>query len=59
MASFIAIALVGAILYWVYSNVSGLLRNIAAAKRSGLPYVVARRSKSRAAASSSNLVDSH
>ncbi|KAA8569168.1 hypothetical protein EYC84_000837 [Monilinia fructicola] len=27
-------------IYWIYSNILGLKRNIAAAKRSGLPYVI-------------------
>ncbi|EMR87512.1 hypothetical protein ACHAPC_002532 [Botrytis cinerea] len=27
-------------IYWVYSNIAGLQKNIAAAKRSGLPYVI-------------------
>lgn len=31
-------------IYWVYSNIAGLQKNIAAAKRSGLPYVIARES---------------
>lgn len=36
-------ALIGAVIaYGVYSYVSGLQRNIAEAKKSGLPYVVSR-----------------
>ncbi|TVY78334.1 Cytochrome P450 4c21 [Lachnellula suecica] len=35
-----AVALVGLGLWLVYTNVSSLLKNIAAAKRSGLPYIV-------------------
>ncbi|TVY93778.1 Cytochrome P450 [Lachnellula willkommii] len=35
-----AIALIGLGIWSVYSNISGLLRNIAAAKRSGLPWTV-------------------
>jgi hypothetical protein len=34
-------------IYWAYSNISSLRRNIAAAKRSGLPYVVTRQSSTR------------
>ncbi|KAK0106956.1 hypothetical protein ONS95_003671 [Cadophora gregata] len=41
MASTIALAIAGLAFYWIYSNVTGLYRNIAAAKRSGLPYIVA------------------
>ncbi|KAL2073765.1 hypothetical protein VTL71DRAFT_11091 [Oculimacula yallundae] len=40
MAPTIAIAIVAAVVYCIYSNVSSLLKNIAAAKRSGLPYIV-------------------
>jgi hypothetical protein len=42
MAASLALALAAITVYWIYSNVSSLLKNIAAAKRSGLPYVVAR-----------------
>jgi hypothetical protein len=42
MASTIAIALIAGVAYWIYSNFSCLLKNIAAAKRSGLPYVIVR-----------------
>jgi hypothetical protein len=42
MISTFAIILIAIPIYWIYSNISGLLRNIAAAKRSGLPYVIAR-----------------
>ena len=44
MASTIALAIAGLAFYWIYSNISGLYRNIAAAKRSGLPYIIARKS---------------
>ncbi|KAF4625080.1 hypothetical protein G7Y89_g13089 [Cudoniella acicularis] len=40
MASAVAFALITIVAYFVYSNISGLLKNIAAAKRSGLPYVI-------------------
>lgn len=43
MASTIAIAVVAIVVYWIYSNISGLLKNIAAAKRSGLPYIIVRK----------------
>jgi len=42
MASTIAIALIAGVAYWIYSNFSCLFKNIAAAKRSGLPYVIVR-----------------
>jgi hypothetical protein len=42
MVPAIAIALVALASYSIFSNVSGLLKNIAAAKRTGLPYIVAR-----------------
>ncbi len=42
MASTVAIAVAGVTFYWIYLNVSGLRNNIAAAKRSGLPYIIAR-----------------
>jgi hypothetical protein len=35
-----------AVSYLVYTYISGLQRNIAAAKKSGLPYIVARESSS-------------
>ncbi|EKD16552.1 cytochrome P450 [Drepanopeziza brunnea f. sp. 'multigermtubi' MB_m1] len=40
MASTIAVAVAGAVFYILYSNVSGFLKNLAAAKRSGLPYII-------------------
>ncbi|CZS98571.1 hypothetical protein WAI453_005726 [Rhynchosporium graminicola] len=40
MGSTIATAIAALLSYWVYSNISCLLKNIAAAKRSGLPYIV-------------------
>lgn len=42
MVSALTLALVIIPVYWIYSNVSALLKNIEVAKRSGLPYVVAR-----------------
>jgi hypothetical protein len=41
-----AIALIGLGIWLVYSDISGLLKNIAAAKRSGLPWFIVRESKS-------------
>ncbi len=29
--------------YWIYSNVTALFKNIACAKRSGLPYTITRK----------------
>ena len=43
MASSILLAIAALASYWIYSNVFGLRRSIAAAKASGLPYVVARK----------------
>jgi hypothetical protein len=42
MVPAIAIVLIAVASYSIYSIVSGLLKNIAAAKRTGLPYIVAR-----------------
>lgn len=42
MASAIAVAVLAVVAYWVYSNIAGLRKNIAAAKASGLPYYVSR-----------------
>lgn len=44
MASSVVLALCAILGYFVYSNLSGLRKNIAAAKRSGLPYMIARKS---------------
>jgi len=41
-----AIALIGLGVWLVYSTISGLLKNIAAAKRSGLPWFIVREFKS-------------
>ncbi|KAI6710808.1 hypothetical protein JHW43_006682 [Diplocarpon mali] len=40
MPSAVLTAVIGAIFYLIYFNISGLLNNIAAAKRSGLPYIL-------------------
>jgi hypothetical protein len=45
MVQSIAIVLIAVVSYWFYSIVSGLLKNIRAAKLTGLPYVVTRESK--------------
>jgi hypothetical protein len=42
MVSTVAIALTAIVSYWIYSNIAGLSKNIAAAKRSGLPYIITR-----------------
>lgn len=44
MISTYALALIVIVAWWIYSNVSGLLKNIAAAKRSGLPWYIVRKS---------------
>jgi hypothetical protein len=43
MVSSVLLATAALVAYWIYSIVSGLWKNIAAAKRTGLPYVVARK----------------
>ena len=43
MVSIIAVALIAILFYRFYLIVSGLFRNIATAKRTGLPYVVTRK----------------
>ncbi|KAK2625090.1 hypothetical protein QTJ16_005459 [Diplocarpon rosae] len=40
MATTVSIAVIGAVIYLIYYNTSGLLNNLAAAKRSGLPYII-------------------
>jgi hypothetical protein len=45
MVSLLGLVLIGIPVYFGYSNVSALLRNVQAAKRSGLPYVITRESK--------------
>jgi hypothetical protein len=42
MTSTVLLALGGISAYFCYSNISGLQKNIAAAKRSGLPYIITR-----------------
>jgi hypothetical protein len=42
MVSAGALILLAILVYWICSSVLGLRRNISAAKRSGLPYVVTR-----------------
>lgn len=42
MISLFTLVLTTIPIYWVYSNIAGLQKNVAAAKRSGLPYVIAR-----------------
>jgi len=44
MAPAIALAFVAIVGCFIYTNILGLRKNIAAAKRSGLPYVVTRKS---------------
>jgi hypothetical protein len=44
MPAAISLALVAIVGYFIFASISGLRKNIAAAKRSGLPYVVTRMS---------------
>jgi hypothetical protein len=43
MASILALVAIAAFVYWIYWNLSSLRKNIAHAKRSGIPYIVTRR----------------
>lgn len=43
MVSAVSIVVGNAILYSIYSTVSGFQKNLAAAKRSGLPYIITRK----------------
>lgn len=47
MYAIISAGLLGLVVYWLYNQISGLQRNIAHVKASGLPYHVSRESNNQ------------